>query len=73
MLDSLLSYDIKITLRSNFWRKNVTICHHVRNFVMDVITFPVYQFYCMALFHSQTRRHNDKTLFFLSLISLLHI
>ena len=33
---------------------------------MDVITFPVnlvvYRFYCMALFHFQTRRHYDKLL-----------
>ena len=27
---------------------------------MDVITFPVNRFYCMALFHSQTRRHMIK-------------
>ena len=41
------------------------MCHYVRNVVMDVILrFPkidkplvVYRFYCMALFHSQTRRH----------------
>ena len=46
------------TLKSDFWRR---ICHYVRNVVMDVITFPVnllvYRFYCMALFHSKTRRH----------------
>ena len=34
-------------------------CHYVRNVVMDVMTFPenLYQFYCSALFHTQTRRH----------------
>ena len=39
--------------------KTLSFCHHVRNVVMDVIMFPlvVYRFYCMALFHSQTRRH----------------
>ena len=38
MLDSI--YHMTNTLKSNFWRKNVMICHHVRNVVMDVITFP---------------------------------
>ena len=50
MLDSIyhmtnvrfyLSYDIKITLKSHFWRKTLEFCHYVRNVVMDVITFPV--------------------------------
>ena len=36
-----LSYDIKITLKSHFWRKKtLSFCHYVRNVVMDVITFP---------------------------------
>ena len=39
MLDSI--YHMTNTLKSHFWRKNVLICHHVRNVVMDVITFPV--------------------------------
>ena len=43
MLDSI--YQMKNTsLKSHFWRKNVIIlslCHYVRNVVMDVITFPV--------------------------------
>ena len=35
------TYDIKFTLKSHFWRKNVIILSlHVRNVVMDVITFP---------------------------------
>ena len=62
MLDSI--YHMTITLKSHFWRKNVFF-FYVRRVVMDVITFPVnhkplvvvYRFYCMALFHSQTRRH----------------
>ena len=33
-------YHMTNTLKSDFWRKNVTICHYVRNVVMDVITFP---------------------------------
>ena len=37
MIDSIYHYDIKITLKSHFRCKNV--CHHVRNVVMDVITF----------------------------------
>ena len=61
MLDS---NDIKITMKSHFWRKKGKIFHYVRIIIMDVITFPkickplvVYRFYCMALYHSQMRRH----------------
>ena len=32
-----LSYDIKITLKSHFWRKMLKFCHYVHNVVMDVI------------------------------------
>ena len=36
-----LSYDIKITMKSHFCRKNIIILAlHVHNVVMDVITFP---------------------------------
>ena len=36
-----LSYDIKITLKSHFWCKNVIFfCHFVRNFVMEAIALP---------------------------------
>ena len=38
MLDSI--YHMTNTLKSHFWRKNVKFCH-LRNVVMDVITFPV--------------------------------
>ena len=38
MLDSI--YHMTHTLKSDFWRKNVIICHYVHNVVMDVITFP---------------------------------
>ena len=41
MLDSILSYNIKITSKSHFCRKNVLIFHYVSNVVMDVIMFPV--------------------------------
>ena len=35
-----LSYDIKITLKPHFFRKNVTILSlYVRNVVMDIIMF----------------------------------
>ena len=40
MLDSILSYDIKITLKSHFLHIKVIFCHYVRNVVMDVIMFP---------------------------------
>ena len=36
-----LLYDIKITLKSHFWRKNVFILSLCMLAVMDVITFPV--------------------------------
>ena len=35
-----LSYDIKITLKSHFSRKNVIFFLLCTNVVMDVITFP---------------------------------
>ena len=62
MLDSI--YHMTNTLKSQFWPKTLYFCHYDRNVVMDVITFPViykplvvYRFYCMGLFHSQTRGH----------------
>ena len=39
MLDSF--YHMTNTLKSDFWCKNVIICHYVRKVVMDIITFPV--------------------------------
>ena len=36
-----LSYDIKNTLKSHFWRKTLHFFDYVSNLVMDVITFPV--------------------------------
>ena len=38
MLDSI--NHMTSTLKSHFWRKMLWFCHHVRNVVMDVITFP---------------------------------
>ena len=63
-----LSYDIKITLKSNFCRINVIIMplctqrcygrHNVpRKSVKEMV---VYRFNCMVLFHSETRRHMIK-------------
>ena len=46
MLDSI--YHMTNSLKSHFWRKNVMILSS---------PLVVYRFYCMALFHSQTRRH----------------
>ena len=40
MLNSILSYDIKIIFKSQFCHKKVIIWHYVCNVVMDVITFP---------------------------------
>ena len=39
MLDFI--YHMTNTLKSHFWRKNVIILSLRRNFVMDVIAFPV--------------------------------
>ena len=36
-----LLYDIKNTLKPQFWRKKVIFCHYVRNAVMDVIKFHI--------------------------------
>ena len=66
MLDSI--YHMTNTLKSYFWRKNVIIlslctqCCYGRHNVSRKIYKPlvVYRFYCMALFHSQTRRHMIK-------------
>ena len=33
-----LSYDIKITLESHFWRKKVRFCLYVHNVIMDAIS-----------------------------------
>ena len=60
-----LSHDITITYKSYFWRENVKILasftqrHNGRHYVMLLICKPllVYRFYCMALYHSQRRRH----------------
>ena len=38
MFDSI--YDIKITLKSHFWRKTLYFCHRLRNVIMFIITFP---------------------------------
>ena len=60
MLDSI--YHMTNTLKSHFWRKNVMIsssctqrCYGRHN--VSIKPLVVYRFYCMALFHSQTRRH----------------
>ena len=63
MLDSI--YHMTNTLKSDFWRKNVIIlslctqrCYGRHNISRKLIKpLVVYRFYCMALFHSQTRRH----------------
>ena len=60
MLDSI--YHMTNSLKSDFWRKNVIIlslctqrCYG--RFLQIYKPLVVYRFYCMALFHSQTRRH----------------
>ena len=63
-----LSYDIKISLKYHFCRRNViffSLCtqrcygrHNVSQKIDKQLVF--YRFYCMALFHSQARRHMIK-------------
>ena len=38
MLRFYLSHDIKITLKSHFWRENARFCHLLCNVKMDIIT-----------------------------------
>ena len=64
ILDSIYHLTLRLLWNLFLAIKRFNFCHYVRNFVMDVITFPkfykplvVYQFYCMALFHSQMRLH----------------
>ena len=67
MLDSIYHITVKILNNYMFGVKTSKLSltlHVLRNVVMDVITFPeickplvVYQFYCMTLYQSQTRRH----------------
>ena len=52
-----LSTDIKITLKSHFFRKNVIICY-VRKVVMDVIMFTVNLFINFIAWHYFTPRHD---------------
>ena len=64
MLKFFLSYDIKITLKYHFSRKYIIIlslctqsCYRRHNVSKIDKPLVVYRFHCMALFHSQTRRH----------------
>ena len=40
MLDSIYQMTLRFTLKSDFSRKTLEVCHYVPNVVMDVITFP---------------------------------
>ena len=70
MLDSIYHNDIKITLKSHFCRKNVinlslyTQSCYGRHNVKPLV---VYQFYCMALLHSQTGRHMIRQCYYMAL------
>ena len=67
MLDSIYHMTLKFLKNHIFEVKTSIFFHLLRNVKMDVITLlvvtksvnplVVYQFYCMALFHSQMRRH----------------
>ena len=53
ILDSIYHMTLRLLLNLISAVKTLKFCHCVRNVAMLV----VYQFYCMALFHSQTRGH----------------
>ena len=76
MLDSIYNMTLKLFSNHTFGVKASRFCNLLRDIIMDVITLcfkickplVVYQFYCMALYHSQTRHHVIKfTFFFLEL------
>ena len=62
--------DIKITLTSHFWRKKRNnVVNMYATLLWTSLRFPkidkplvVYRFYCMTLFHSQTRCHMIKSI-----------
>ena len=68
MLDSVYHITLKL-IKSYFWRENFKIlpsleqCYNGRHYVALRICKPlvVYQFYCMVLYHSQTRHHVIKS------------
>ena len=69
MLDSIYHMTLKLIKNCIFGVDMSRFCHLFCNVIMDVITFSkickplaVYRFYCMALYHSQTRRHVIKKL-----------
>ena len=51
--------------------KFLTLSNQMSHNKSKCIRIVVYRFYCMVLFHSQTQHHNDKAIFFSSLISSL--
>ena len=61
MLDSI--YHITLRLTSHFWRKEVIflpLCTQRCYGRHNVSPKWFIDYFCMALFHSQTRRHDDK-------------
>ena len=69
MLDSIHHMTLKLLENCNFWGENVNIlpsfmkCYKGSHYVTLLICKPlvVYRFYCMALYHSQRRRHVIKS------------
>ena len=58
------------TLKSDFWRNKHNFVIMYATLLWTSYRFPkidkplvVYRFYCIALFHSQTRRHDDNVFF----------
>ena len=63
MLDFIYHMTLKLIKNRISGVKTSRFCHVLRNVIIDVITFPenLYRFHCIALYHSQTRRHVIKT------------
>ena len=67
MLDSIYHMTLRLLLKSHICCKNVIIltlcmqlCYGRQRFPKIDKPLVVYRFYCMALFHSQARRHMIK-------------
>ena len=71
MLDSIYHMTLKLIKKHIFGVKMSRFCYLLRNFIMAKLcnvkkskTVVVYRFYCMVLYHSQTRLHVIKPFIF---------
>ena len=57
MLDSIYHMTLRLLCNLSQKRYNFVICKQLCNVRHNCKSLVVYRFYCMALFHSQTRPH----------------